>query len=155
MAYNRKILLLIFAILIPFLCTSCVGTGMSKSARIEPGTPGLGSSEAPGDKNIVDTWELLYRVDDKGDEERPKDASRTLIEFTRDGQVIFNRTENAEPVKNRTGKYSVDRSEITITDDLGNTVKWPYQIMGDTLVTVMPEEKNPEKKSRYHWRRFR
>jgi hypothetical protein len=145
-------LLLLFAVIIMLSCVSCVGTGVSKSARVDPGVTGSTALDAAGDKGIADTWELLYQVNEKGDEERPKEATRTLIEFTKTGQVIFNRidNENSDRVKSRTGKYSIDRAEINITDDAGNTVKWPYQVTGDTLVISMPEVKK-----KFHWRRFR
>jgi hypothetical protein len=145
-------LLLLFAVIIMLACVSCVGTGVSKSARVDPGVTGSTALDAAGDKGIADTWELLYQVNEKGDEERPKEATRTLIEFTKTGQVIFNRidNENSDRVKSRTGKYSIDRAEINITDDADNTVKWPYQVTGDSLVISMPEVKK-----KFHWRRFR
>jgi hypothetical protein len=119
---------------------------------VEPSPPSGEPSQAASDKNLLDTWELLYQVNEKGDEERPRDATRTLIEFTDKGQVIFNRMdkENSDKMKSRTGKYALDKSEINITDDVGNTVKWPYQITGDTLMIVMPEVKK-----KFYWRRFR
>jgi hypothetical protein len=152
MLRRYRALAILLAFLAVFSCASCVGTGLSKSAKLEPGAPGSGESVGTGDKSLVDTWELLYQVNDKGDEERPKEATRTLIEFTGNGRVIFNRidNENSDRVKSRTGKYALDKSEISITDDDGNTVKWPYQIIGDTLVLVMPEAKK-----KFHWRRFR
>jgi hypothetical protein len=151
MLRRYRALTLLFAVLVVFSCASCVGTGLSKSAKLEPGVTGSDSPVAPGDKGLVDTWELLYQVNENGDEERPKEATRTLIEFTKNGRVIFNRidNENSDRVKSRTGKYSLDKAEISITDDDGNTVKWPYQILGDTLVLVMPEAKK-----KFHWRRF-
>jgi hypothetical protein len=150
MLSRYRALVLLFAVFVVFSCASCVGTGLSKSAKLEPGV--AGPSEGPGDKGLVDTWELLFQVNEKGDEERPNEATRTLIEFTKNGRVIFNRidNENSDRMKSRTGKYSLDKSEISITDDDGNTVKWPYQIIGDTLILVMPEAKK-----KFHWRRFR
>ena len=58
--------------------------------------------------------------------------------------------ENSDKMKSRTGKYALDKNEISITDDMGNTVKWPYQVTADTLVIVMPEVKK-----KFYWRRFR
>jgi hypothetical protein len=152
MPRKYRALALLFAVLVVFSCASCVGTGLSKSAKLEPSVPGSGASVGPDDKGLVDTWELLYQVNEKGDEERPKEATRTLIEFTKNGRVIFNRidSENPDRVKSQTGKYSLDKSEISITDDQGYTVKWPYQIIGDTLILDMPKEKK-----KFHWRRFR
>jgi len=131
---------------------------MPKSARVEPnatGTsppPGGSASQGAADTKLVDTWELLYQVNDKGDEERPRAATRTLIEFTNRGQVIFNRMdkENSDSMKSRSGRYAVEKEEITITDDGGNTVRWPYQVVGDTLVLMMPEVKK-----KFYWRRYR
>jgi hypothetical protein len=138
--------------LVALLCASCISTTMPKTARVEPSPSSGEPSQASADKNLLDTWELLYQVNEKGDEERPRDATRTLIEFTDKGQVIFNRMdkENSDKMKSRTGKYALDKSEINITDDVGNTVKWPYQITGDTLMIVMPEVKK-----KFYWRRFR
>ncbi len=138
--------------LVALLCASCISTTMPKTARVEPSPSSGEPSQASADKNLLDTWELLYQVNEKGDEERPRDATRTLIEFTDKGQVIFNRMdkENSDKMKSRTGKFALDKSEINITDDVGNTVKWPYQITGDTLMIVMPEVKK-----KFYWRRFR
>jgi len=150
MLRRYRALVLLNAVLIVFSCASCVGTGLSKSAKLEPG---VGSaSDVPGDKGLVDTWELLFQVNEKGDEERPREGTRTLIEFTKNGQVIFNRidSETSDRVKTQTGKYSTDKAEISIADGDGNAVKWPYQIIGDTLVISMPE-----RKKKFHWRRFR
>jgi hypothetical protein len=104
------------------------------------------------DKKLVDTWELLYQTNDKGDQERPPEDVRTLMEFTDKGQVIFNRIdkEHSDKLVSRTGKFALDKEEINITDDRGNTVKWPYQVNADTLVIVMPEVKK-----KFYWRRFR
>jgi Lipocalin-like domain len=139
--------------LIAFLCASCITTTLPKSASVEPTPSSGGTSHASAaDKNLLDTWELLYQVDEKGDQERPKEGTRTLIEFTDKGQVIFNRMDkdNSDKMKSRTGKYVVDNNGITITDDVGNTVKWPYQVTADTLVITMPEINK-----KFFWRRFR
>jgi hypothetical protein len=119
---------------------------------VEPGPSSGGQALANLDKSLADTWELLYQVNDKGEKEPPRDATRTLIEFTDKGQVIFNRIdkENSDAMKSRSGKYSLDKTEISITDDVGNTVKWPYQVTGDTLVLFMPEVNK-----KFFWRRFR
>ncbi len=137
--------------LAPLLCASCLSVTAPKSPQVEPG-PNPGPALANLDKSLADTWELLYQVNDKGEKEPPRDATRTLIEFTDKGQVIFNRTdkENSDAMKSRSGKYALDKTEISITDDLGNTVKWPYQITGDTLVLFMPEVNK-----KFFWRRFR
>lgn len=138
--------------LIPLVCASCLSMGLSKTAQLEQGSSGSAASDVQADKSLTDTWELECQVNDKGEEEPPKDATRTLIEFTKGGKVIFNRmdSENSNPVKSRTGKYSIDKAEIHITDDAGNTVKWPYQVTGDTLTLVMPEVKK-----KFRWRRLR
>jgi len=129
-----------------------------KTAKLEGGTsaPAVSPKSASvgnlSDKKVVDTWELLYQKNEKGEEERPREATRTLIEFTDRGQVIFNRVdkENSDKMKSRSGKFIVEGEEISITDDAGNTVKWPYQVSGDTLVLVMPEVKKS-----FYWRRYR
>ncbi len=147
-----RVLSTLLAITTILACVSCVGTSVSKSARVDPGVSGSMASQIAGDKGIVDTWELLYQVNENGDEERPREGTRTLLEFTKGGQVIFNRVdnENSDRVKTQTGKYSVDKSEINIADTEGNSVRWPYDISGDTMVLSMPE-----KKKKFHWRRFR
>jgi hypothetical protein len=124
-----------------------------KTAQVEAPPP---KSEAPAteatDNRLVDTWELLYQVDDKGSEEVPKESTRTLIEFTRRGQVIFNRVDpkKAGSLKSRSGTYSLADNEIRITDDVGNSVRWPYKITGDRLVIMMPKAKK-----KFFLRRFR
>jgi hypothetical protein len=119
-----------------------------------PKTPELGQASPAGttDLNLLDTWELLYQVDEKGTEQRPREGTRTLIEFTDKGHVIFNRVINdgSHRMNSRAGKYALDGNKIRITDDVGNTVIWPYGISGDELVIEMPETKK-----KYYWRRFR
>jgi len=111
-----------------------------------------GTAEAAVDQKLVDTWELLYQVNDKGEQEHPREATRTLIEFNTKGQVIFNRVDQtqSDAMKSRTGKFALDKDLIRITDDVGNTVKWPYQVNGDTLMIAMPEVNK-----KFFWRRFR
>jgi hypothetical protein len=139
------------------LFSSCVTMSTPQSARVEPNTPSsasasTGSHQGSADNKLVDTWELLYQENDKGDREPPREATRTLIEFTDRGQVIFNRMdkENSDRMKSRSGRFSAEKEEISITDDAGNTVKWPYQVAGDTLVLQMPEVKK-----KFFWRRYR
>jgi len=141
----------------PFLCASCLSMSLPKSAKVQSPTDAseTASNHGPGptvDKGLVDTWELLYQKNDEGMEQRPRESTRTLIEFTERGHVIFNSMDrdNSDKVKSRSGKYSVNGERINITDDVGNTVSWPYQLAGDTLVLVMPEEKK-----KFYWRRFR
>ena len=128
--------------------------GHSKVANLLKGHSAApsGSPDRTIDTNLLDTWELLYQVNERGDEERPMEGKRTLMEFTDKGQLIFNRVDkdNPDKMKTRTGKYALDKNVINITDDVGNTVHWPYQISGDTLVIDMPE-----KKIKLYWRRFR
>lgn len=148
----------IVMLLAPFVCCSCLTMAAPKTAKLEPGPTASGVSrpsssvDSVADKKVVDTWELLYQKNDKGDEEPPREATRTLIEFTDKGQVIFNRVdkENSDKMKSRSGRFTIEGEEISITDDAGNTVKWPYQVTGDTLVLVMPEVKK-----KFYWRRYR
>jgi hypothetical protein len=128
--------------------------GHSKVANLLKGhstTPSVGSAPS-ADANLIDTWELLYQIDEDGREVRPIEGTRTLIEFTDKGQVIFSRMDkrNSDQMKSRKGKYALDGNKISITDDVGNTVHWPYQISGDKLVIEMPETK-----SKFNWARFR
>jgi hypothetical protein len=145
-------------LLVALLCSSCITMGAPKTAKVEPSTPTpaptqpLAQASSSADKKLVDTWELQYEVNEKGDERRPRESTRTLIEFTDGGQVIFNRIdkEESDAMKSRSGKYAIEKEEISITDDAGNNVKWPYQVAGDTLVLVMPEVKK-----KFYWRRYR
>jgi hypothetical protein len=140
---------------IVLLCASCITMSLPKSARLEPGSSATQASPSSGttrDKGIVDKWELLYQVNDKGGEERPRESTRTLIEFTENGKVVFDRIdkESTDARKSRSGQYAMANDEISITDDAGNTVQWPYQVNGDTLVLVMPEVKK-----KFYWRRVK
>ncbi|MEW6113919.1 MAG: lipocalin family protein [Thermodesulfobacteriota bacterium] len=143
-------------IVVPFLCTSCLTMTMPKSARLEKPTtsdqPSDRGQVAPSDKRIVDTWELMFQEDEKGTKEVPPEGTRTLMEFTDRGRVIYNRVDkdDAGRVKTRTGNFTVEDGAIKIIDDVGNSNRWPYQITGDQLVFTMPE-----KNKTFHWRRFR
>jgi hypothetical protein len=164
MTMSRMLLILkrsaaILFCLAPLVFSSCLTMSLPKSARVEPSptvSPPTATASVPpkgaADTKLIDTWELQYQVNDKGDEERPRAATRTLIEFTDRGQVIFNRMdkENSDSMKHRSGRYAVEQQEVTITDDAGNTVRWPYQVVGDTLVLTMPELKK-----KFYWRRYR
>ncbi|MBM4327224.1 MAG: lipocalin family protein [Deltaproteobacteria bacterium] len=143
-------------VIAPLLCASCLTMTMPKSARLEkPGAEDQSSTRTqtpPSDKRIVDTWELMFQEDDKGTKEVPRESTRTLLEFTDRGRIIFNRVDkdNTDRVKTRTGNFTLEDGEIKITDDVGNSGRWPYQITGEQLVIVMPE-----KNKKFHWRRFR
>jgi len=147
---------LCFSLMTVLLCTSCLTMSLPKSAKLEgSGTPS-GSSAEPvrldKERTLLARWELLYQVNDKGVQEKPRDSTQTLIEFLENGKVVFDRTdkENADSRKSRSGKFTLVNDEISITDDAGNTVQWPYQISGDTLVLVMPEVKK-----KFFWRKVR
>ena len=101
----------------------------------------VGLASGTWGQSVVGKWELLYQLNDKGERQNPRDLTKTQIEFTDNGQVVFNRidNENADNVKSRTGKFTVDKNQISITDDAGNTVKWPFQIASDSLIISMPE----------------
>ncbi len=129
------------------VCSSCFSTVAPKTAREEaPPRRPMG----PIDKNLVSTWELIHRVNDKGEQELPNEHKRTRLEFTDKGDVIFNTTETQAdgPVKSKTGTYSLNKNEITITDEVGNTVNWPYTVADDILVITMPDLNK-----KFYWRR--
>ncbi len=156
MALIKKCIPLLLVFLTLFLCSSCLTTTLPKSTAVEGPTPsGLKTSDDAKDgkeKSLLDKWELQYQVNDKGVQEKPKESTRTLIEFFEDGKVVFDRTDKdrGDARKSRTGRFTVANNEISITDDSGNTVKWPYQVSGDTLVLVMPEVQK-----KFYWRRVR
>ena len=134
------------------LCASCLSMTAPKSPRVEAGSPRSASAALPADTLLVDTWELLSKVGANGAEELPTEGTRTLIEFTDKGQVIFNRIDKDSSglTRSRKGSYTVDKNEITITDDVGNTAKWTYNIADDKLVIDAPEAKE-----KFQLRRFR
>jgi hypothetical protein len=113
---------------------------------------GSAPSEGSTDPNLLDTWELLYQVNEEGHQERPIEGTRLLMEFTDKGQLIFNRMDrkDSEKVKSRTGRFAADGNKISITEDDGSTIYWPYQISGDALVVEMFEFKK-----KLYWRRSR
>ncbi len=152
MLADLRLIVGVLICLTALLLSSCLTMTLPKSARVDPGASSSGSAQGTIDNNLIDTWELLYQVNDKGDQEKPREGTRTLIEFTKNGQVIFNRVdkENSDAVKSRTGKYVLEKQVISITDDAGNTVKWPYQVTGDTLSITMPEVQK-----KFVWRRFK
>lgn len=147
-----KIAIIFFAAVI---CVSCLTASLPKSARLEsdlpPSSDHVTSGLKTSDRNILGKWELLYQINDKGDRQNPKDQTKTQIEFTDDGKINFTRldNENTDSVKSRQGKYSVEKDQINITDDAGNTVKWPFEVASDSLVITMPEQNK-----KFHWRRF-
>ncbi len=123
-------------------CSSCLTMTAPQSAKEDrPRT------EAPRnpvkDNMLVDTWELMYESEDGGREKPTPPGVRTLVEFTDQGRVIFNKTYSGDKngVRSRTATYSLEKNEMHIRDDLGNSVRWPYHVTGDTLVIVMPEAK--------------
>lgn len=135
------------------LCVSCLSMTLPQGTTAENPSPQPPPKEyVAADTRLCDTWELLYMVDDKGNEEKPKEGTRVLIEFTQNGRLITNRIDGtaSEQVRTKTGTYVAENNHINITDDKGNQTKWPYMIDGDTLITEMPE-----KRSKLYWRRFR
>ena len=152
MHWMFRFVLLSIACLALLFCTSCVTLTAQKEATVENPTPTSPTSPTKAAKPLVDTWELLYQIDDKGHETKPKENTRTLIEFTEAGRVYFNELdkETSKSVKNRSGRYALEKDEMTITDDWGYTATWPYKLAGDTLVIVMPASKK-----KFYWRRSR
>lgn len=148
--------MLFFALMTLLLCTSCLTMTLPKSARLEGSGSSSSSPNELGkldkEKTLLARWELLYQVNDKGVQEKPRESTQTLIEFLENGKVVFDRTdkENTDSRKSRSGKFTLVNDEISITDDAGNTVQWPYQISGDTLVLVMPEVQK-----KFFWRKVR
>ncbi len=142
------------ALLAVLLCASCLSLTAPKDARVEPDSPSGVQAIAGLDKNLVDTWELMYLTDEAGTKKYPDASTRTLMEFTNSGKVIVNKTYKGPPETVKTtdpGKYSMlAKGEISVTDKDGTTATWPYQISGDTLeITVVGENK------KHYWRRFR
>jgi YD repeat-containing protein len=113
-----------------------------KSARVDiPSSVAAPPGDAGRDTMLVDTWELMYQIDANGSQVRPEEGSRILIELTSDGRVIFKKVDKDQPenVKSRFGTYSPAHNEISITDDKGNSVKWAYEITGNTLTITWPK----------------
>ncbi|MBI5568468.1 MAG: lipocalin family protein [Desulfomonile tiedjei] len=151
MVFAPKRVVGLLVCLLSLLCASCLSMTASKSPRVEAG-PRSASASSPADSRLVDTWELLSKVGPNGVEELPTEGTRTLIEFTDKGHVIFNRIDKDSSglTRSRKGSYTVDKDEITITDDVGNTAKWTYNIADDKLVIDAPEAKE-----KFQLRRFR
>lgn len=140
------------AVVCALLCASCLTMSLPKSARVEPNAPpSRTESTSTTDSRLMDTWELMYQVNEKNSEEQPRPGTRTLIEFKEPGRVVFSRIERekeSDVVNRREGDFTVRQSEIHITDDAGNSVRWPYQITGDTLIIAMPNDKR-----KFYWKR--
>jgi len=155
MTLSSRILGFAFLLCFAAFCASCLTASLPKSARMDDETQSgsdiSASSTGSSDKSVVGKWELLYQINDKGERQNPKDQTKTHIEFTDNGQVVFNRfdNENSDSVKSRSGKYSIEKNRISITDDAGNTVKWPFQIASDSLIISMPEVNK-----KFHWKRI-
>jgi hypothetical protein len=133
-------------------CASCLSLTAPKDPRVDADAGG-GKPIAGLDKNLVDTWELMYLTDDDGKEIYPDKSTRTLMEFTENGRVLVNTTYKGPPetVKTHPGKYAMlGKDEISVTDKDGTTASWPYQIKKDTLVTTVLGGNK-----KHHWRRFR
>ncbi len=137
------------------MCVSCLTASLPKSARLDGAAPSnseLAQSDVrSSDRDILGKWELLYQINDKGDRQNPKDMTKTQIEFTSEGKINFKRLddERSDSMKSRQGKYSIDKDQINITDDAGNTVKWPFVVTSDSLVISMPDQNK-----KFHWRRL-
>lgn len=152
MALKYKFRILICSILCALTCVSCLTASLPKNTKLDSQASSQNSASSSMDRGLMDKWELMYQVNDKGEEQKPREATRTVLEFTGNGEVIFNRMdkENTDMSKSRSGKFTIDKEQIVITDDAGNTVKWPYQITGDNLLISMPEVSK-----KFHWRRYR
>ena len=135
------------------LCVSCLTMTLPQSTKVEaPSTEAPPKEYVVKDDRLCDTWELMYLVDDKGEEKNPDEGTRTLMEFTQKGEVIVNKVDRnaSNRVRTRNGHYLAENSQLTITDSDGRKVTWPYMVDGDTLIVDMPEVKK-----KFYWRRFR
>lgn len=152
MSLKCKLGILICALMCAFSLASCLTASLPKNASMESQATSQNSASSNLDKGLTDKWELMYQVNDKGEEQKPRESTRTVLEFTGSGEVIFNRMDkdNTDMTKSRSGKYTLDKDQIVITDDAGNTVKWPYSITADNLMISMPEVSK-----KFHWKRYR
>jgi len=128
----------LFVVVCALLCASCLSLTLQTAKTT--------------DSRLFGTWELTHQVNDKNEEEPPRTGTRTLIEFKAPDKIVFSRAGQREnendPIKKREGNFFLQQNEIHVTDDGGNSVSWPYQIAGDTLITTMPKEKR-----KFYWRR--
>ncbi len=134
-------------------CASCMTMTLPQSTKVKTQSEEVPRKEyIVKDDRLCDTWELMYLVNDKGEEKNPDEGTRTLMEFTQKGEVIVNKVDRGatDRVKTRNAEYVAENNLINITDHEGNKVKWPYMIDGDTLIIEMPEVKK-----KFYWRRFR
>ncbi len=132
---RRAMVVLLCAV--PFLCASCLALGIPK-------TPGLESPaslpEGEIDERLIGTWEVQYRQSENGSKEYV--WSRTLIEFTDKGELIFNRVdrEKEDKLKTETGRYTVVGDSIIVLDTEGHRGRWQYEVSEDNLVIMMSDK---------------
>jgi hypothetical protein len=122
---------------VPFLCVSCLGLGIPKTSGLE--SP-ASLPEGEIDERLIGTWEVQYRQTDNGSKEYVR--SRTLIEFTDKGELIFNRVdrEKEDQLKTEAGRYTVVGDSIIVLDTQGHRGRWQYKVSEDNLVIMMSDK---------------
>ncbi|MEW6350857.1 MAG: lipocalin family protein [Thermodesulfobacteriota bacterium] len=101
------------------------------------------TSAGSEDKTLVGTWELLYRMNEKGEQQLPHKTSRTFLEFTTKGEIAFTdigrRGPGTEALKS--GTYRIDGEEIVVTGDNGQVAKWPFVLADAVLRITLPDSR--------------
>lgn len=122
------------------ICSSCVSLVVPK-----------GEGDTQYNKNLIDTWELMYQVDKNGDVSNPRKNIRVLMEFTDKGNFFLNwfDSDTSETLKSRSGRYTTEGNRVTIEDKDGNTDTWPYAFEDGKLVLALPAENK-----RFVWQRI-
>ncbi len=121
-----------------------IGCGFAGSAQGETSAGDLES-------RLVGAWELIYWTNDKGEQQLPTNNSRTFLEFTDKGEVVFTGIGPRDPgtAGLKSGTYRLDNDEISVTDGTGQTAKWSYTVADDVLRVGLPE-----KQGGLYWRRL-
>lgn len=130
----------LYLLICSLICCSCVSLVVPKDEQ----NPQSGES-------LIDTWELLYQIDEKGQKKLPGDENvKLLMRFSDDGRLYesYYDVKESKEIKSESISYRVQGNKLIIKDNKGNTATWIYSFKDGKLIILWSTNK------RFVWRRL-
>ncbi len=129
-----------YLLICSLMCCSCVSLVAPK-----------GETEANYSDSLIDTWELMYQIDENGEKKLPGDENvKLLMKFSEDGQLYesYYDVKESRELKSESISYKVQGNKLIIKDNKGNTATWVYSFKDGNLIILWSSNK------RFVWRRL-
>jgi hypothetical protein len=110
-----------------------------------------GAENLEPSEKLIDTWELMYQINEQGQRIDPGDDIRVLMQFTEDGRILMNwfDVKTSETLRSIDGSFKIEGDKVTIRVQAGNEKAWPYSFKDGKLILLWPS-----KNLSFIWRRL-